>query len=95
MFLFRDSPVVKTPLSTAGGVNSTPGQGAKILQAEWYSKKKKKKYIYIYVCVCVYFKKGFPGGPVLRLHLLMQRMQVQSLVRGLIPHMPGGQKTKT
>ena len=47
------------------------------------------------VCVCVYFKKGFPGGPFLRLHLLMQRVQVQSLIRGLTPHMPGGQKTKT
>ena len=38
--------------------------------------------------------RDFPGGPVVRLHLLMQGVQVQSLVGELRPHMPQGQKNQ-
>ena len=39
--------------------------------------------------------KDFPGGPVVKIRLPMQEVQVQSLVRELRPHMPRGQKHKT
>ena len=39
--------------------------------------------------------RDFPGGLVVRLHLLMQGEQVQSLVGELRPHMLQGQKNQS
>ena len=38
--------------------------------------------------------RGFPGGPVVKTALSMQRTQVRSLVGELRSHMPHGQKKK-
>ena len=40
---FPSSPVVRTQLFHCHGPDSIPGQGAKILQAEWRSQKRKRK----------------------------------------------------
>ena len=53
-------------VSTAGGLSSIPGQGAKIPQALWCGKKKKKKkerkriteYTHVYILFCILFHYG-------------------------------------
>ena len=50
-------------VSTAGGLSSIPGQGAKIPKALWCGKKKKKKkerkriteYTHVYILFCILF----------------------------------------
>ena len=40
---FSSNPLVKNMHSTAGNMDSIPGQGIKIPHAQWHDKKKKKK----------------------------------------------------
>jgi len=42
---FPAGPVVRSPLYTARGMGSIPGQGKKIPQAALCGKKKKKKWL--------------------------------------------------
>ena len=56
------SPVVKTLPSSAGGVGSIPGQGAKLTHALRQKKKKKKKKT-PQKWYCNKFYKDFKNGP--------------------------------
>ena len=51
-------PVVRTSRADAGGVGSTPGQGAKIPHASWPKNQNRKQKQY-----CNKFNKDFKNGP--------------------------------
>ena len=55
---FPDGPLVKTSLSSSGGVGLIPGQGAKILHASRSKSQNKKQKPY-----CNKFNKDFKNGP--------------------------------
>ena len=55
---FSGSPVVKTLPSNAGGVGSTPGQGAEIPHASWPRNQNVKQRRYHHK-----FNKDFKNGP--------------------------------
>ena len=58
MWDFPAGSVVKTSLSSSGGVGSVPGQGTKIPHASWpkYQSIKQKQH-------CYKFNKDFKKGP--------------------------------